>query len=508
MAKAGVEALVADIELSLAAGFNGARLHQKVFEERFHYWADRLGVLERNILRIGAFEVLYRDDVPDQVAVSEAVGLARDLSTDESPPFVNGLLAALARLAEDQARQAIGEADQILFLTDARAGLTPADEAIARELRRSGKPVRLVVNKAEGMERGAAGEFFRLGFGEPALVSAEHGQGVERLVGEVLDPLWERATPATTQAPQAAHDAIRVAIVGRPNVGKSTLFNRLTNAGVYAANQLFATLDTTARKLFLPGDSTRQVVLSDTVGFIRHLPHGLVAAFRSTLEETIQADLLLHVVDANNANRDAQVAEVNKVLEEIGAQDIPQILVLNKIDLPSADPDRVSEEIEEIVGIDASAALRMPGVRGVLLPDDTARMARPFGVGATVRVDYYPMAIDRVRFVGEPVAVVVARSRYLAEDALDAVHVEYEPLPAVVDPEHGAGPEAPALHDTIDGGIAPRGLDVEQRQIVALPEGRQQLRRNVARRPGDHHPQPLRRCRRDGFSDRRHRDRR
>jgi GTP-binding protein HflX len=84
------------------------------------------------------------------------------------------------------------------------------------------------------------------------------------------------------------------------------------------------------------------VVLSDTVGFIRHLPHSLVAAFRSTLEETIQADLLLHVVDANNANRDAQVAEVNKVLEEIGAQDIPQILVLNKIDLQAAPrPDEV-----------------------------------------------------------------------------------------------------------------------------------------------------------------------
>jgi 2-furoyl-CoA dehydrogenase large subunit len=107
-----------------------------------------------------------------------------------------------------------------------------------------------------------------------------------------------------------------------------------------------------------------------------------------------------------------------------------------------------------IVRVDASRALRMRGVRGVLLPEDTARLARPFGVGATVRIDYYPAAVDRVRFVGEPVAVVAARSRYLAEDALDAIEVEYEPLPAVVDPERGAQPDAAVLHDTIGSNVA------------------------------------------------------
>ncbi len=150
-------------------------------------------------------------------------------------------------------------------------------------------------------------------------------------------------------------DVMSVSIVGYTNAGKSTLFNRLTNANVYVANQLFATLDTTARKIFLEGDNPRQVVLSDTVGFIRHLPHGLVAAFRSTLEETAQADLLLHVVDVNSPERHDQVAEVNKVLAEIGAQDIPQIVVYNKIDLQGLEAGVKRDEYGEITSIHLSA---------------------------------------------------------------------------------------------------------------------------------------------------------
>ncbi|MBI5007362.1 MAG: GTPase HflX [Nitrosomonadales bacterium] len=150
-------------------------------------------------------------------------------------------------------------------------------------------------------------------------------------------------------------DVMSVSIVGYTNAGKSTLFNRLTNANVYVANQLFATLDTTARKIFLEGDSARQVVLSDTVGFIRHLPHGLVAAFRSTLEETAQADLLLHVVDVNSPERHDQVAEVNKVLAEIGAQAIPQIVVYNKIDLQGLEAGVKRDEYGNIVSIHLSA---------------------------------------------------------------------------------------------------------------------------------------------------------
>jgi GTPase len=132
-------------------------------------------------------------------------------------------------------------------------------------------------------------------------------------------------------------DVLSISLVGYTNAGKSTLFNALTKAGAYAADQLFATLDTTSRRLFL--GEAGNVVLSDTVGFIRDLPHSLVAAFHATLEETISADLLLHVVDASSEDREGQIAAVNGVLEEIGAGMLAQIQVWNKIDATLASPE-------------------------------------------------------------------------------------------------------------------------------------------------------------------------
>jgi GTP-binding protein HflX len=177
------------------------------------------------------------------------------------------------------------------------------------------------------------------------------GERVKKLRGRIKKVVRVRHTQ---RAGRMRSGVLRISIVGYTNAGKSTLFNRLTGAEAEAADRLFATLDPTTRRVFLGEGAT--IVISDTVGFVRDLPHTLVDAFRATLEETIDADVLLHVVDVASAERDAQIDAVNAVLEEIGAADVPQIIVLNQIDrVPGMTPEVVRESSGKILNIKVSA---------------------------------------------------------------------------------------------------------------------------------------------------------
>jgi GTPase len=165
---------------------------------------------------------------------------------------------------------------------------------------------------------------------------------------------------------RARGDVLSVALAGYTNAGKSTLFNALTHARAYSADQLFATLDTTSRRVWIEGAGG--VVLSDTVGFIRDLPHGLVAAFRATFEETVHADLLLHVVDAASPVREEQAAEVDKVLAEIPAGEAPRLLVWNKIDAAGLDAGVERDQYGRIcrVFVSARTGTGLDGLRGAI----------------------------------------------------------------------------------------------------------------------------------------------
>ena len=175
---------------------------------------------------------------------------------------------------------------------------------------------------------------------------------------------------ATRRKARMAGNMPTFALVGYTNTGKSSLFNRLTKADVLAKDQLFATLDTTARRLYLSAEVS--VILTDTVGFVRDLPHKLVSAFSATLEETALADVLLHVVDTGHPAFERQMDDVDKVLEEIGAHEVPQLIVYNKIDLLSGEAARAAGVLRDAAG--RAVAVNVSAAQGLGLEDLRAAM--------------------------------------------------------------------------------------------------------------------------------------
>jgi GTPase len=187
-----------------------------------------------------------------------------------------------------------------------------------------------LVRRWSHLERQTGGAGVRGGPGEKQI------ELDKRMIGDAIKRTKERLAKVkkqrqTQRKQRDRRNSFAISLVGYTNAGKSTLFNALVKASAYTADQLFATLDTTTRQLYL-GESDRSASLSDTVGFIRDLPHGLIDAFAATLQEAADADLLLHVVDGANPDYLEQIEQVQRVLSEIGAADVPQLLVFNKLD--------------------------------------------------------------------------------------------------------------------------------------------------------------------------------
>jgi GTP-binding protein HflX len=212
-----------------------------------------------------------------------------------------------------------------------------------------------LVRRWSHLERQSGGIGMRGGPGEKQI------ELDRRLISEAIKRTKERLGKvkkqrATQRRQRERRDAFNISLVGYTNAGKSSLFNGLVKARAYAADQLFATLDTTTRQLYL-GEAGRSVSLSDTVGFIRDLPHGLVDAFAATLQEAVDADLLLHVVDASNPAHPEQIASVMGVLKDIGADHIPQVLVFNKLD--AMDPATIPSTLVDLMELDGQSVPRI-----------------------------------------------------------------------------------------------------------------------------------------------------
>jgi GTP-binding protein HflX len=316
---------------------------------------DELALLAQSAGDDPVVRITARRKAPD-AALFVGSGKADEIKAAVQTHQARGVIfdQALSPVQQRNLEQHLGVpvADRTALILDIFAARAQSHEGkLQVELARLQYQATRLVRRWSHLERQTGGIGLRGGPGE-AQIELDR-----RMIGERIKTVKSRLEKVkkqhqTQRRAREKSGALRVSLVGYTNAGKSTLFNALTKSRTLAADQLFATLDTTTRQMWL-ADAGRSVVLSDTVGFIRDLPHKLVEAFRATLYEATDADLLLHVVDAASPLADEQMAEVERVLEEIGAERIPQILVFNKLDLvePAAEPRALADAIERSPGV-------------------------------------------------------------------------------------------------------------------------------------------------------------